>query len=99
LIDSLIGQTLNSVDYQVLEFVLREMYGQRRKKLSNSLFHVTKNKDYVDQLLDGCGLDPNLRPENVSIEKWCSLANALKPLLPSISAVPDSRFTPDPSPL
>ena len=87
------------MDYQVLEFLLREMYGQRRKKLSNGLFHVTKNKDYVDQLLESSDIDPNLRPENVSIEKWCSLATALKPLLPSIVVAAESRFPRDPSPL
>lgn len=55
-----------------LEQVTRAAFGQRRKMLRQSLKPLGGQS-----LLESCGVDPRRRAETLSIEEFCSLANAL----------------------
>jgi len=49
-------------------------FAQRRKKLRSSLsagLHIEKSE--VEQLLDQAGIDPNARPQELSLEQWHAL--------------------------
>ena len=52
-----------------LELIARSAFGQRRKMLRSSL-----KKIGGDQLLEDAGIDPETRPQNLSIESFCKLA-------------------------
>lgn len=60
---------------QTLELVLKYTFHQRRKMLRSSLKKVTPS---VEKLLEEAGLDPTQRPEDLSVDDFCSLAQALK---------------------
>ncbi len=55
-----------------LERVTRAAFGQRRKMLRQSLKPVGG-----EALLERCGIDPRRRAETLSVEEFCSLANAV----------------------
>ncbi len=53
-------------------------FSQKRKTLANNLSAgMSLNKDRTNQLLVGCGLNSLARPQELSIEQWLSLAQAL----------------------
>jgi ribosomal RNA small subunit methyltransferase A len=56
-----------------LEYVCRQIFGQRRKSISNSI--KTIDPDAIE-LLQIANIDPKRRAEELSIPEWCSLANA-----------------------
>ena len=58
---------------QILEKITAQAFGQRRKMLRSSLKKVGG-----DDLLLATNIDPTLRPENLSIEDFCRLAQAYK---------------------
>ena len=52
-------------------------FAQRRKKLRSSLsagLHIEKSE--VEKLLDQAGIDPNARPQELSLEQWHALYSA-----------------------
>ena len=55
-----------------LEKVTRVAFNQRRKQLKSALKKIIP----IQQLLD-CGIDPTLRPENLSISDYITLANLI----------------------
>lgn len=55
---------------EALELVVRTAFSQRRKTLRNALKLV-----FNDQQLEDAGLNPNLRPENISLAQYVQLAN------------------------
>lgn len=59
-----------------LQAVTAAAFGQRRKKLRTSLKGMVGD---ADALLRGCGIDPDLRAENVGVEDYVRLANAYAP--------------------
>lgn len=61
----------------ILESVLQIAFGQRRKMLSNSLKGLPVSLDWTEW-----GIDPQQRPESVSVEAWVSLARQLEPIWP-----------------
>lgn len=56
-----------------LEYVCRQVFGQRRKILSNSIKTIAPD---AGELIEIAKLDGNKRPEDLSVEDWCHLANA-----------------------
>jgi 16S rRNA (adenine1518-N6/adenine1519-N6)-dimethyltransferase len=56
---------------EALEKITAQAFGQRRKMLRSSL-----KKLGGDHLLSITDIDPTLRPENLSIESFCRLAQA-----------------------
>lgn len=58
-------------DPQAFELIVRRAFGQRRKRLRNTL------KGILDaQAIEAQGIDPDLRPEQISAEQYARLANA-----------------------
>ena len=67
------SQPLFPAKRQILEKITAQAFGQRRKMLRSSLKKVGG-----DDLLLTTNIDPTLRPENLSIEDFCRLAQAYK---------------------
>jgi len=67
------AQPLFPAKRQILEKITAHAFGQRRKMLRSSL-----KKIGGDDLLLATNIDPTLRPENLSIEDFCRLAQAYK---------------------
>ena len=65
------SQPLFPAKRQILEKITAQAFGQRRKMLRSSLKKVGG-----DDLLLATNIDPTLRPENLSIEDFCRLAQA-----------------------
>ena len=65
------AQPLFPAKRQILEKITAHAFGQRRKMLRSSL-----KKIGGDDLLLATNIDPTLRPENLSIEDFCRLAQA-----------------------
>ena len=59
---------------EILEAVVAATFRQRRKMLRGSLKQITDRPELV---LKSADLDPTLRPETLSIEQFCALAEAL----------------------
>lgn len=60
-------------DQAILSTLVAKAFSQRRKTLRNALKgHVTENE------MESVGIDPNDRAEQVSVETWAHLANALQ---------------------
>ncbi len=60
------------VDEQVLSRLLASAFSKRRKTIRNAL----KNEAGEDDLL-AVGIDPSLRPEQVSVSAWVALSNRI----------------------
>ncbi|HEY6528825.1 MAG TPA: 16S rRNA (adenine(1518)-N(6)/adenine(1519)-N(6))-dimethyltransferase RsmA [Cellvibrionaceae bacterium] len=56
--------------HEALEIVVRTAFSQRRKTLRNALKVL-----FTDEQLETAGLNPSLRPENVSLAQYVQLAN------------------------
>jgi 16S rRNA (adenine1518-N6/adenine1519-N6)-dimethyltransferase len=67
---SLIPNPINCHDFNLLEKIVRIAFNQRRKTIANNLRDLF-NKDVLLQL----NIDPTLRPENLSVENYATLAN------------------------
>lgn len=63
---------LAPADRQALETITEAAFSQRRKMLRQSLKRLGG-----DTLIRAAGLDPTLRPERLTVEEFCRLANAL----------------------
>ena len=58
--------------------VVKLCFAQRRKTLANSLSsYLGLDKAVLPQLLSGCGLSPTARPEELTLDDFCRLADAL----------------------
>lgn len=66
-------EPLGNVSIDSLEYVLQKAFGQRRKTIKNS---ITAINDKAVELLNLANVDHSLRPQDLSIEEWCRLANA-----------------------
>jgi 16S rRNA (adenine1518-N6/adenine1519-N6)-dimethyltransferase len=61
-------------DVSTLERVTAAAFGQRRKMLRSSLRQITPD---AEELLQGLGIDPKRRAEELQIGDFCRMANAL----------------------
>ena len=61
-------------DVTMLERVTAAAFGQRRKMLRSSLRQITPD---AEELLQGLGIDPKRRAEELQIGDFCRIANAL----------------------
>jgi len=61
-------------DVSTLERVTAAAFGQRRKMLRSSLRQITPD---AEELLQGLGIDPKRRAEELQIGDFCRIANAL----------------------
>ncbi|MFV9875348.1 MAG: 16S rRNA (adenine(1518)-N(6)/adenine(1519)-N(6))-dimethyltransferase RsmA [Rickettsiales endosymbiont of Dermacentor nuttalli] len=66
---------LPDIDSKLLSYICKLVFGQRRKVLSNSLKQLT-NKPI--ELLRKSNIDANKRPEELSLEDFCTLVREYK---------------------
>jgi len=64
-----------AVDGPTLEAVVQKAFSQRRKVIRNCVAGM-----FTEAQLLEAGIDPGVRPENVSLEQYVALANLLKPV-------------------
>ncbi len=57
-----------------LEIVVSTAFNQRRKMLRSSLKKITPD---IETILKDIDIDPSLRAEDLTIEKFCLIANKL----------------------
>jgi len=64
-----------AVDGATLSAVVQKAFSQRRKVIRNCVAGM-----FTEAQLAEAGIDPGVRPENVSLEQYVALANILKPV-------------------
>jgi 16S rRNA (adenine1518-N6/adenine1519-N6)-dimethyltransferase len=64
-----------AVDGPTLAAVVQKAFSQRRKVIRNCVAGMFTEAQLVE-----AGIDPGVRPENVSLEQYVALANLLKPV-------------------
>ncbi len=65
---------LADVDFKKLEKLVAAAFNQRRKMIKSSLKSVFENPE---EILKEAGIRPDLRPENLTIEEFCRLAERI----------------------
>ena len=78
-------------DEAALFDVVNEAFGQRRKTMRNALVRLGVAADAAAGILERCGLDPRSRPEELSLEAFARVADAVGPLRPARSQPPGRR--------
>lgn len=66
-----------AVEDAALFKLAKTLFGQRRKTLHNSLKMVVPDASQVDTVCAMVGIDPMLRPQDLSLEQWQQLSYAL----------------------
>ncbi len=78
---------LNEEEELVLDEISRKAFSQRRKTLLNSLAPLFGSKRKLFELGDEHGVDLSKRPEDLTIDKYVTLARAATPhILPDLQA-------------
>lgn len=70
---------VNPIDEKLFFQVVRGAFGQRRKTLVNSLSNSLGNisKSEIISILDSLGIELNIRGEQLSLENFCAIADAI----------------------
>jgi 16S rRNA (adenine1518-N6/adenine1519-N6)-dimethyltransferase len=58
--------------------VVDEGFAQRRKTMRNALMRLGVDRERAERALTACGLDPNVRAEQLAIEAFACLAEAIR---------------------
>jgi len=66
------------VDFSHFEKIIRAGFQQRRKMLRGTLQQLGYKKDQVENALKACGIKPEARPEEISIQGLVDLSRELK---------------------
>ena len=61
-------------DFTKLKTVTKKAFNKRRKKIKNSLKEIKNISIYLQQL----NINEQTRPENISVDAYCNLANTIK---------------------
>ena len=64
-----------TIDHNILQKIVKLAFGQRRKMLRQSLKSLHPR---IQPMLRDIGINPESRPEELSIEQFCCLATTLK---------------------
>jgi len=60
--------------------VVQAGFRQRRKQVHNGLSReLPVEREAVEAALGGCGVDPERRPQTLTVDEWACLASALGP--------------------
>ncbi len=71
---------VDALDENMLFRVIRGSFNQRRKTIINSLSReavLNISKDKLKRVLDGIGIDPERRPETLSLPEFARISNAV----------------------
>ena len=60
-------------DFDSLKMLTKMAFNKRRKKIKNSL----KNLNNIDEYLKKLNINENIRAEQISVNKYCALANLI----------------------
>jgi len=85
------AQPRPSCDVNALERLTAAAFGQRRKMLRAALRQITPDSE---QVLQSLGIDPKARAEELTVDAFCRLANALGPGLPAKAQTANSARNP-----
>ena len=69
---------LAAADKPLLEETTRALFGQRRKMLRSSMRRLAGGDGDASALLEAAGIEGDRRPEQLSVEEFCRIAQALK---------------------
>lgn len=58
--------------------IIKSAFSHRRKTLTNSLSMAGFDKEIVTRVLSILGIDPSIRPEDVSMENWGRIVDSLR---------------------
>ncbi len=67
----------NALDAQFFFKVLHAAFGQKRKQLANPLAAIAGGKEKALAALKTAGLDPRVRPQELSLAQWATLITGL----------------------
>ena len=68
--------TVKAQDPKLMDRLLRQGFGSKRKMLRNNLT-ATVDRDRLNDLLQQLSIDPQARAEDLSVEDWVGLSNSL----------------------
>jgi 16S rRNA (adenine1518-N6/adenine1519-N6)-dimethyltransferase len=71
---------LSEAQEQFLDAISRSVFSRRRKTLANGLTDVISDKEAAVEALEGAGIDPAKRPEDLGVDGFVALTLALWPL-------------------
>lgn len=57
--------------------IIKSAFSHRRKTILNSLSMAGFHKDIITRILEQAGIDPSMRPEDLSMEKWGKIVDFL----------------------
>ncbi|MFH1768545.1 MAG: 16S rRNA (adenine(1518)-N(6)/adenine(1519)-N(6))-dimethyltransferase RsmA [Candidatus Omnitrophota bacterium] len=66
----------DAVDERLLFTVIKESFSSRRKKIKNCLERIS-DKESISKILKKTGINPDCRPENLSLQQYCNIAGSL----------------------
>lgn len=96
-----LAEPLVEVRLATMEYVLRQVFGQRRKMLRNAVSTLQLdealsegNEAFAAEVLKASGLDETKRPEQLSVQDWAALSNTYDRLMAEAM-----RITPEPAPV
>jgi len=72
---------LGENEEKILDEISRKAFSQRRKTILNSLLDLVPDRRYLFVLMTGNGLDPQKRPEDLTVDEYVILAKILSPIL------------------
>eukprot|EP00026_Physarum_polycephalum_P010206 Phypoly_transcript_10361.p1 GENE.Phypoly_transcript_10361~~Phypoly_transcript_10361.p1 ORF type:complete len:345 (+),score=29.13 Phypoly_transcript_10361:102-1136(+) len=64
---------LDDTPLDIVEYVCRQLFSQRRKMLSNSIKTLGEG---CEEIFTTTEIDPRVRPQNLTVKQWCTLARA-----------------------
>jgi 16S rRNA (adenine1518-N6/adenine1519-N6)-dimethyltransferase len=83
-IDMLDKPRIPQPDLHTFFHLAKTAFAQKRKKLRNSLASLSEpGSIQADTLLEMAGIDPNRRPETLSLDEWRSLVYVYRETIPS----------------
>lgn len=66
------------IDFQRFEKIVHSGFSQRRKKLTSNLINnLGVDRPYIESVFETIGLDPNIRAENLTLDKWKALSDII----------------------
>ena len=72
-------EQLDVGDPKHFNWVVKMCFSQRRKTLNNNLKNLVPDPDQRKQLIDSLGVDPRIRPEQLTIKQFIQIAAAISP--------------------
>ena len=73
---------------KLLETLVKQGFSQKRKMLRNNLKSLVE-RDQVTAVLESMAINPQVRPEQLSVENWIALSNRVAEHMPPASPVSD----------